>query len=102
MQAKTNYGRTPLHRASLNGKLETAILLLEHGADVSAEDNFGQTSENFANSASHFFLAVILKAEAVIRAKCLAFAMGKQERLGAGSWVQVLTSGVVRMIVRQV
>ena len=42
--------------------------------------------------------AVVIKAEGVRRAKCVAFAMGHQERLGAGSRVLTLDAGVVRMI----
>ena len=34
---------TPLHRASLFGKLEIARLLLDHGANVGAKDEFGRT-----------------------------------------------------------
>ena len=36
------------------------------------------------------------------RANCEAFAMGHQERLGAGSRVQWLDAGVLRMVLEQV
>ena len=35
------------------------------------------------------------------RAKCEAFAMGHQERLGAGSRVRWLDAGVLRMVLEQ-
>ena len=34
---------TPLHRASRFGAVEVARILLEHGADVEAEDDKGRT-----------------------------------------------------------
>ena len=40
--------------------------------------------------------------EAVRRARCEAFAMGHQERLGAGSRVRWLDAGVVQMVLKQV
>ena len=42
------------------------------------------------------------KAKAVRRDKCAAFAMGQHGRLGAGSWVQKLDSGVVRLVLDEV
>ena len=44
----------------------------------------------------------MLKAEAQRRARCEAFAMGQQERLGVGSWVQELEPGVVHMVLDHV
>ena len=47
----------------------------------------------------------MLKAEAERReavARCEAFAMGHQERLGAGSRVRWLDAGVVQMVLEQV
>jgi len=44
----------------------------------------------------------MMRREAVRRVKCVAFAMGLQERLGAGSPVQELDAGVVRMVLEQV
>jgi len=41
-------------------------------------------------------------AAAVRRVKCEAFAMGHQERLGAGSRVRWLDAGVLLMVLEQV
>jgi len=42
-----------------------------------------------------------VRRETVRRARCEAFAMGHQERLGAGSRVRWLDAGVVRMVLEQ-
>ncbi|KAH9061940.1 ankyrin repeat-containing domain protein [Lactarius vividus] len=41
---RSNEQRTPLHVASYNGRLEIALLLLDHGAKVRAVDDLGETS----------------------------------------------------------
>ena len=38
VNAKTNWGATPLHLAAFHGNEETIQLLLENGADPAAED----------------------------------------------------------------
>ena len=40
----------------------------------------------------------LLRAVATERARCIAFAMGLRERLGAGSLVRALDPEVVRMV----
>ena len=77
-------------------------MLLEHGADVSSTNNDGNTPEDIATRHSHLQVAVILKAVAVSWAKCVAFAMGLQGRLGAGSWVHALDAEMVRTVLEQV
>ena len=77
------------------------LMLIEHKADVFSTDNFGNTPQDVATSHSHPHVATILKAGAV-RAKCVAFAMGLQGRLGAGSWVHALDAEMVRKVLEQV
>ena len=43
-------------------------------------------------------VAALLRAVATERARCIAFAMGLRERLGAGSLVRALDPEVVRMV----
>jgi len=63
--------------------------------------NNGRTVEEECAFA-HPEIAAMFKAEAMQRAKCVAFAMGQLERLGAGSRVQELDAGVVRMVLERV
>jgi hypothetical protein len=105
--AKDNAGWTPLHAAAYPGQGETARLLLEHGADLQSRTDDGltprQTPEDVATAQQRPQIVAMLQAEAerreaVRRARCEAFAMGHQERLGAGSRVGWLDAGVVRMV----
>ena len=89
-EIKWKTGCSPLRIAAMNGHDAVVLLLVERGADLSAEDIFA------------IQLAAMLKIEEKLRAKCEAFAMGQQERLGAESWVQGLDSDVVRMVLEQV
>jgi len=50
VNAKGNWGRTPLHLASWHNRIETAKLLLDRGADVEAKNEFGLTPWDFAQS----------------------------------------------------
>lgn len=43
VNAKTDDGRTPLHRAAENNAAETAAVLIQHGADVNAKTDDGRT-----------------------------------------------------------
>jgi ankyrin repeat protein len=43
VDARTNLGRTSLHRAVETGNIQLARLLLEHGADVNVRDESGET-----------------------------------------------------------
>jgi ankyrin repeat protein len=43
VNAKDEYGWTPLHWACYNGKVAIISFLLDKKADVNAEDNYGDT-----------------------------------------------------------
>lgn len=51
VNAKDNYGMTPLHWASESGRKTFASLLIDKGADVKAKDNKGRTAEDLAKLA---------------------------------------------------
>ena len=99
MTAKDIGGRTPLHYAALGADPAAMKLLLDApGADVLAIDNDGRTPQDFATAESRLQIKAMIEAEALRRVQCVAFAMGQHTRLGAGSAVQVLEEGVVRMV----
>ena len=100
--AKGEAGMTPIHWASFQGRAAVVQMLIEHRANVSVEDNFGRTPEDCATSESHVEIVAMLKAEAVTRAKCVAFAMGHHTRLGVGSLAEGLELEVIRMVLDQV
>jgi len=91
-------GLTPLHIAAKCGHQTSARVLLDKGADLLSKTNAGHTAEDTATRHSHHQIAVMLKAEAEYRARCEAFAMGYQERLGVGSRVRWLDAEVARMV----
>ena len=95
-------GRTALHWAALSGHGEVSRALLQHGANVLAETDDGRTAEDLALAGSHFKVLAILRAEAVTRVKCVAFAMGHHGRLGVGSLVETLEPEVLRMVLNKV
>ena len=47
---RTDRGSTALHEASANGTLEMVRILLEHGADVEAENGQGETAHRLASA----------------------------------------------------
>mmetsp|Transcript_46280 Transcript_46280/g.110289 ORF Transcript_46280/g.110289 Transcript_46280/m.110289 type:complete len:195 (+) Transcript_46280:329-913(+) len=102
VSATTNWGATALLIAALRGNDELVRVLIEHRANVLAETNLGWTAVFIAAVHSHLEVVAMLKAEAVSRAKCVAFAMGHHQRLGAGSRVEWLEPGVLRMVLEQV
>jgi hypothetical protein len=123
---------TPLGAASWRGREGVVGLLLEAGADMSATDIYRWMPLVCATRWGREAVVRLLldrgggqrwkdpsivglgrcdrisatsdrSDEALRRAKCLAFAMGQQERLGAGSSrVHELDEGVVRMVLEQV
>jgi hypothetical protein len=49
INAKDDYGRTPLHYASINGDLDIIKFLVEKGANVNAKDDYGRTPLHYAS-----------------------------------------------------
>jgi len=107
--SKNNAGWTSLHWAAEAGPKAVVQLILHNGADLQSRTHFsvlgggGQTPEDVAILRQRPQIVAMLQAEparreAVRRAQCEAFAMGHHERLGAGSRVQGLDAGVVRMV----
>jgi len=101
-EAKDDEGRTALHDAARLGLEVVARVLLGSGADEQVKTNAGQTPEDLTTDQGHLQVAAVLKAEAVRRVQCVAFAMGHHVRLGDGSPVLELDAGVVRMVLEQV
>jgi len=60
VEAKNEYGNTPLHRASYDNQIKTAKLLIDRGADVKAKDNNGQTPLHWASIENYIELAELL------------------------------------------
>lgn len=75
VSAKDGYQRTPLNWAACEGHVVVARLLVDMGADLSAKDVDGTTPEDIATNREHLEFAAMLKAEAVRRPQCVAFAM---------------------------
>ena len=102
VSATDSRGGTPLHEAANCGREAAVRFLLDKGANEKLKTNHGDTPSDMATKywGSGIFprIAAILEAEGARRARWLAFAMGHQERLGAGSRVQALDPGVVRMV----
>mmetsp|Transcript_60959 Transcript_60959/g.139435 ORF Transcript_60959/g.139435 Transcript_60959/m.139435 type:complete len:146 (+) Transcript_60959:87-524(+) len=94
-------GATPLHGAASRGSIAMVRVLLAAGADVEATDRAGASAEDRARARPHLQVAThlaVTRRVARERARCIAFAMGLEERLGAGSLVRALDPGVVRMV----
>ena len=81
-------------------------MLLPH-TDVLAETNYGKTAEYLANlntkkpTAPHHQVVAMLKVERV-RARCVAFAMGLDDRLGAGSLLATFRPELLKMVLQHV
>jgi ankyrin repeat protein len=60
VEAEDEYGRTPLHWASLNNYVAIAKLLIEAGADVKAKNVYGHTSLHYASANNHIETAKLL------------------------------------------
>ena len=102
VDAQTDLGTTVLHRAVENASATMVRLLIYKGADVELETNDGQTAEDIATANGNVQIAVKLRAEAErLRVRRVAFAMGLHDRLGAGSIVQRLDPGVLRIVLQR-
>jgi hypothetical protein len=51
--SKAEYGRTALHFAAENGRLETFKILLKFGASIDSQDGYGRTALHIACKAGH-------------------------------------------------
>jgi ankyrin repeat protein len=60
VNAKSNWGTTPLHVTSRDNHIEIVKLLLDAGADVEAKDNFGRTPLHWASGNNHIEIAKLL------------------------------------------
>jgi len=60
VNAKEEYGNTPLHWASIENHIELAKLLIERGADVNAKRNDGETPLHWASIENYIELAELL------------------------------------------
>ena len=63
IDAINEYGETPLMMSAENNAIDTAKLLLEHGADRSIKNNDGKTAYDLALEKGHTELAELLKPE---------------------------------------
>ena len=102
VSAENGYGYTPLHMAVIGGNEAVVQLLVHAGAELGLTcwSSGAQTARDMATRHGKGDIAALLKTaeDAVHRAKCEAFAMGHQERLGADSRVRWLDAGVVQMV----
>ena len=101
VNAKNNELYTPLHRAAQCGHRMVVQMLLDRGADVRAKSRSGETAEDLASARGQAHVAALLWATAKRRAECEALAMGQHERLGAGSLLLGIESGLLQMILDQ-
>jgi len=62
VNAKNNYGWTPLYEAAWNGMSEIAELLLTSGAEVNAKNNRGMTPLHWAAESGRSEVVEILRA----------------------------------------
>jgi cytohesin len=61
LNARDNFGWTPLHRAASFGKLEVVSVLLAHGAKTDAKTNDGKTARDLARESGHKEIVELLK-----------------------------------------
>jgi ankyrin repeat protein len=101
VHSTNNDGCTALHLATIyggDGYPDVVRVLIEHGADVLAQDEYGFTP--FSRSKANTPTWALLKKEVVTRDKCFAFAMGHHKRLGVGSMIANLDPELLRMLLK--
>ena len=62
VNAKGNFGYTPLHKAAREGRQDIAELLIDKGAEINARNNEGETPLDAALEKYHQDLAAMLMA----------------------------------------
>jgi serine/threonine protein kinase len=60
VNAKNEFGSTPLHLAAISGHIEVVKLLIEHGAYVNAKNEFGSTPLYYATKNGHIEVVKLL------------------------------------------
>ena len=71
VNAKEQYGQTPLHYASYYNHIETTELLIERGADVEAKDEWEMTPLHWASCKNRIETAkLLIEKGADLEAKC--------------------------------
>ena len=95
-------GCTALHHAAIAARPDMVKLLIHHGVNVPLATRHGRTAEWWAAHLKHDEVVAMIQTETLPKAKCVAFAMGLQERLGAGSRVSLLDPGVLQIVLQYV
>jgi len=90
-----------MHYLARDGSVSMARFMMHLPVDLDARSARGWTPCDVAHTFNKP-VEEVFKAEALRRDKCVVFAMGQHERLGAGTWVSVFDPGVVRMITSSV
>lgn len=63
LNSTVHCGYTPLHLAASSGHEECVRILLEHGADITIEDDFGKTPKKIASLSSKSTIVRLLHNE---------------------------------------
>ena len=61
VNAKDNFGMTPLHSAAHAGRMDMVELLIAKGADINATSNIGQTPLALAKAKGHTEISELLR-----------------------------------------
>jgi ankyrin repeat protein len=113
------FGFTALVNAAIFNHPDVVSVLIDHRANVlmaascgltaqcAAEDNLSWGADAQRHNKAEYqhkanAIVAMLKAEELNRAKCIAFAMGRQNRLGAQSLVRTLHTELVQIVLERV
>jgi ankyrin repeat protein len=103
MSAVARRGMTALHLAAYAGFADVARELVKNNANITDVFGFNNlTAEQIAHSNNFPEVAMLLHEESVTRSKCVAFAMGHHNRVGAGSMVARMDPELLRIILTAV